>query len=97
MIAIAENTQTGSIDLPLILTMEIITNVSVDDNPHYIPSNCIQAQENSKTLAKPGRNIRNKLWKKTEIEKWKRQNRQAAEKYIINDNIFEEEKQSVKC
>ena len=83
MIAIAENTQTGTIDLPLTLTMHILTHLSIEDNPHFIPSNSPEAEKYRHVLTKPGRNMRNKLWKRTEIEKWKKNNVKEANKYIV--------------
>ena len=84
MIKIAENTQTGTIDLPLSLTMDVITHLSVDDNPAFFPYNCDQADAFKKLITKPGRKLRNKSWKEEEIAKWKSNNVKESKRYIIH-------------
>ena len=84
MIKIAENTQTGTIDLPLSLTMDVITHLSVDDNPAFFPYNCDQADAFKKLITKPGRKLRNKSWKAEEIAKWKSNNVKESKRYIIH-------------
>lgn len=83
MIKIAENTQTGTIDLPLSLTMDVITHLNVDDNPEFYPYNSTEAEKMRKVLTIPARELRHKLWRSSEIDKWKRDNSKEATKYII--------------
>ena len=83
MIKIAENTETGTLDLPLSLTMDVITELSVDDNPQFYPYNSKEATKMRKVLTMPARELRHKLWRQTEIDKWKRENTKQAIEYII--------------